>query len=87
MLTVEFSPDEVGSIHRHNAHMFVYMLEGSIVMQVRGGKEETLGPGQSFYESPTDIHVVGKNASASKAAKFLVVFIKNKGAQPVLPAE
>jgi quercetin dioxygenase-like cupin family protein len=67
--------------------MFVYMLEGSIVMQVRGGKEETLGPGQSFYESPTDIHVVGKNASASKAAKFLVVFIKNKGAQPVLPAE
>jgi quercetin dioxygenase-like cupin family protein len=87
MLTVELSPGEAGAIHRHNAHTFVYVLEGSIVMQVRGGKEATLGPGETFYESPADIHVVGKNASATKPAKFLVVFVKNKGAPPLVPAE
>ena len=63
------------------------MLEGSIVMQVRGGKEVTLTPGQTFYEGPDDVHVVGRNASATEPAKFLVVLIKNKGAPVLVPAE
>jgi quercetin dioxygenase-like cupin family protein len=72
MLTVEYAPGASSSKHRHNAHTFVYVLEGSIVMQVEGGKETTLGPGQTFYESPDDIHTVSKNASNSQPAKFLV---------------
>ncbi|HEY3582166.1 MAG TPA: cupin domain-containing protein, partial [Pyrinomonadaceae bacterium] len=59
MITVEYPPGSVDPIHRHNAHAFVYVLEGSIVMQVKGGKEVTLTPGQTFYEGPNDIHVVG----------------------------
>jgi len=70
-------------IHRHNAQAFVYVLEGSIVMQLRGGEQVTLTPGQTFYEGPDDVHVVGRNASSTKPAKFLVLLIKNKGA-PVL---
>jgi quercetin dioxygenase-like cupin family protein len=70
---------------RHNAHTFVYVLEGSIVMQVEGGKAVTLGPGQTFYESPEDIHAASKNASDSQPAKFLVFFVKDKGAQLVVP--
>ena len=80
MLTVEYPPGASSSKHRHNAHTFVYVLEGSIVMQVEGGKETTLGPGQTFYESPDDVHVVSKNASNSQPAKFLVFFVKDKGA-------
>src|SRR6266566_1524714 len=75
-------PDEVyaeAREHRHNAHTFVYVLEGSVVMQVKGGKEVTLGPGQTFYESPDDIHTVSKNASDTKPARFLVFFVKQKG--------
>jgi quercetin dioxygenase-like cupin family protein len=87
MLTVEYAPGASSAIHRHNANTFVYVLEGSIVMQVRGGKEVTLGPGQTFYESPDDIHTVSKNASATKPAKFLVLFVKEKGAPGTVPAK
>jgi quercetin dioxygenase-like cupin family protein len=87
MITVDYPPGAVESIHRHNAHAFVYVLEGSIIMQVRGGKETTLTPGQTFYEGPTDIHTVGRNASKTKPAKFVVVLVKQKGADVLLPAE
>jgi quercetin dioxygenase-like cupin family protein len=86
MLMVEYAPGGSSDKHRHNAHTFVYVLEGSIVMQVEGGKAVTLGPGQTFYESPEDIHAVSKNASDSQPAKFLVFFVKEKGAPPVIPA-
>jgi quercetin dioxygenase-like cupin family protein len=85
MITVEYPPGSVDPIHRHNAHAFVYVLEGSIIMQVKGGKEVTLTPGQTFYEGPNDVHVVGKNASTTKPAKFVVFFIKDKGAPVLVP--
>lgn len=87
MLTVEYAPGASSSKHRHNAHTFVYVLEGSVVMQVEGGKETTLGPGQTFYESPDDVHSVSKNASDSKPAKFLVFFVKDKGAPASVPVK
>ena len=83
MIIVDYPPGAVDPIHRHNAHAFVYVLEGSIIMQVKGGKEVTLTPGQTFYEGPDDVHVVGRNASSNKPAKFVVFFIKDKDA-PVL---
>jgi quercetin dioxygenase-like cupin family protein len=85
MITVVYPPGSSDPIHRHNAHAFVYVLEGSVVMQVKGGKEITLPPGQTFYEGPNDIHTVGRNASATKPAKFIVVLLKDKGAPVVLP--
>ena len=85
MITVEYPPGSTDPIHRHNAHGFIYVLEGSIVMQVRGGKEVTLKPGQTFYEGPDDVHVVGRNASQTKPAKFVVFFVKDKGAPIVVP--
>ncbi len=87
MVTVEYAPGASSAEHRHNAHTFVYVLEGSIVMQVKGGKEVTLVTGQTFYESPDDIHTVSKNASATKPAKFLVFFVKQKGAPASVPAK
>ena len=87
MYTVDFPAGFSSPIHRHNAQVSVYVLEGSVVMQVRGGKEITLSPGQSFYESPNDIHVVSRNASSTKPAKFLVFLIKEKGAPLVIPAK
>jgi quercetin dioxygenase-like cupin family protein len=87
MLTVEYPPGTVEHVHRHDAYAFVYVLEGTIVEQVRGGKEVTLTPGQTFYEGPDDVHTVGRNASATKPAKFLVVMLKKKGVDAVLPAE
>jgi quercetin dioxygenase-like cupin family protein len=87
MLTVEYPPGASSSKHRHNAHTFVYVLEGSIVMQVEGGKAVTLGPGQTYYESPDDIHTVSKNASDSQPAKFLVFFVKDKGAPASIPVK
>ena len=86
MITVDYPPGAVDPIHRHNAHAFVYVLEGSIIMQVKGGKEVTLTPGQTFYEGPDDVHVVGRNASSTKPAKFVVFFIKEKGAPVLVPA-
>src|SRR5690348_18107221 len=85
MVTVEYPPGSSDPIHRHNAYGFIYVLEGSIVMQVRGGKEVTLTPGQTFYEGPDDVHVVGRNASQTKPAKFVVFFVKDKGAPIVVP--
>ena len=86
MITVEYPPGSSDPIHRHNAHAFVYVLEGSIIMQVKGGKEVTLTPGQTFYEGPGDVHVVGRNASSTKPAKFVVFLVKDKGAPAVVPA-
>jgi quercetin dioxygenase-like cupin family protein len=87
MYTVDFPAGFSSPVHRHNAQVSVYALEGSVVMQVRGGKEITLRPGQSFYEGPNDIHVVSRNASATKSAKFLVFLIHKKGAPLVIPAK
>ena len=87
MYTVDFPPGFSSPVHRHNAQVSVYVLEGSVVMQVRGGKEVTLRPGQSFYEDPNDIHVVSRNASSTKSAKFLVFLIHKKGAPLVIPAK
>jgi quercetin dioxygenase-like cupin family protein len=86
MITVEYAPGGSDPIHRHHAHGFIYVLEGSIVMQVKGGKEVTLNPGETFYEGPEDVHVVGRNASNTKPAKFLVFLFKDKGA-PILVLE
>ena len=87
MVTVEYPPGSSDPIHRHNAYGFIYVLEGSIVMQVRGGKETTLTAGQTFYEGPDDVHVVGRNASQTKPAKFVVFFVKDKGAPVLVPAK
>lgn len=81
MITVDYAPGAADPVHRHLAHAFVYVLEGSIVMQVKGGKEVTLTAGQSFYEGPKDIHTVGRNASTTQPAKFLVLLIKKKKAE------
>ena len=86
MITVVYPPGSSDPIHRHNAHAFVYVLEGSIVMQVKGGKETILTPGQTFYEGPDDVHIVGRNASQTKPAKFVVFLVKDKGAPVQLPA-
>lgn len=87
MITVEYPPGATDPIHRHNAHAFVYVLEGSIVMQLKGGKEVTLTPGQTFYEGPDDVHIVGRSASKTKPAKFLVFLVKNKGAPVLVPVK
>jgi quercetin dioxygenase-like cupin family protein len=87
MITVVYPPGAADPIHRHNAHAFLYVLEGSIVMQVKGGKEDTLTPGQSFYEGPNDIHAVGRNASGTKPAKFVVFLVKDKGAPVLIPVK
>ena len=87
MLTVEYPPGGSDPVHRHNAYGFIYVLEGSVVMQVRGGKETILTPGQSFYEGPDDVHVVGRNASQTKPAKFVVFLVKDKGAPLLVPAK
>jgi quercetin dioxygenase-like cupin family protein len=85
MITVEYPPGSSDPVHRHNAHGFIYVLEGTVVMQVKGGKEVTLTAGQSFYEGPDDIHVVGRNASQTKPAKFVVFLVKDKGAPVLIP--
>ena len=87
MITVEHAPGGSSAIHRHNAHAFIYVLEGSVIMQLKGGKEVTLTPGQAFYEGPDDVHLVDRNASTTEPAKFVVVLIKNKGAPALVPAE
>jgi quercetin dioxygenase-like cupin family protein len=87
MITVEYPPGSSDPVHRHNAHAFVYVLEGSVVMQVKGGKEVTLTPGQTFYEGPNDVHVVGRNASTTKPARFVVFLVKDKGAPVLVPVK
>jgi quercetin dioxygenase-like cupin family protein len=83
MISVVYPPGAKDPVHRHQAHALLYVLEGSIVMQVKGGKEVTLTPGQTFYEGPNDIHTVGRNASNTQLAKFIVVLVKEKG-RPLL---
>ena len=87
MITVEYPPGAQDPIHRHNAHAFVYVLKGSIIMQVKGGQPVTLTPGQTFYEGPDDIHVVGRNASTTKPAKFIVFLVKDKDAPVLIPVK
>jgi quercetin dioxygenase-like cupin family protein len=87
MITVEYPPGGSDPIHRHNAQAFVYVLEGSVVMQVKGGKQVTLTPGQTFYEGTDDIHLVGRNASTTQPAKFLVFLVKDKGAPVLVPVK
>jgi len=87
MIVVEYPPGATDPIHRHNAHAFVYVLEGSVVMQLKGGKEVTLKPGQTFYEGPDDVHIVGRSADKTKPAKFVVFLIKDKGAPVFVPVK
>jgi quercetin dioxygenase-like cupin family protein len=87
MITVEYAPGGSDPVHRHNAQGFIYVLEGSVVMQLEGGKPTILTPGQTFYEGPDDIHVVGRNASNSKPAKFLAFLVKDKGAPSLVPVK
>lgn len=87
MIAVDYPPGTVEHVHRHNAQALVYVVDGSVIMRVRGGKQVTLTPGQTFYEGPNDIHTVGRNASATKPAKFVVVLLKKKDAPLQLPAE
>jgi quercetin dioxygenase-like cupin family protein len=85
MITVVYPPGASDPVHRHNAQGFIYVLEGSVVMQVRGGREVTLTAGQTFYEGPDDVHVVGRNASKTEPAKFVVFLVKDKGAPVLIP--
>ena len=87
LLKVEYPPGAVDPVHRHDAHVFVYVLAGSVVMQVEGKAPVTLGPGQTFAEGPDDVHLVGRNASTTEPASFLAFLVKNEGAPPVLPAK
>jgi quercetin dioxygenase-like cupin family protein len=87
MIAVEYPPGASDPIHRHNAHAFLYVLDGSIVMQVKGGEPVTLTPGQTFYEGPNDVHIVGRNASNTKPAKFIVFLVKDKSAPVLIPVK
>ena len=87
MLTVTYPPGGSDPVHRHNAHGFIYVLEGSIVMGVKGGEPVTLTRGQTFYEGPDDIHTVSRNASKTKPAKFLVFLLKDKDAPVLVPVK
>ena len=87
MILVEHAPGGSSPVHRHNAHAMVYVLEGSVVMQVKGGQQVTLTPGQTFYEGPDDVHILDRNASRTKPAKFVVVLIKDKGAPALVPVK
>ena len=85
VITVNYAPGASDAIHRHDAHAVVYVLDGEVEMQVRGGTLRRLGPGQVFYESPEDVHTISRNASKTKPAKFVVFFIKNEGAPILTP--
>ena len=82
--TVDFAPGEVSQPHRHNADLFVYVLEGSVITQVKGGNAQTVHAGEVFYESPTDLHIVSRNASETEPAKLLVFYVKAKGTPPTV---
>src|SRR4051794_32874625 len=79
---VVLSPGEIVPPHRHNANVFAYVLEGSVITQVKGGNPQTVHAGEVFYESPTDVHVESRNASTTQPATLLVFFVKNTGAPP-----
>jgi quercetin dioxygenase-like cupin family protein len=84
MEIVDFAPGEASQPHRHNADLFVYVLEGSVITQVKGGSPQTVHAGGVFYESPTDLHIVSRNASKTQPAKLLVFYVKAKGAPPTV---
>ncbi|WP_456281190.1 cupin domain-containing protein [Cupriavidus sp. JZ107] len=87
MIVVDYAPGGADPVHRHDAHGFVYVLEGSIVMGVKGGKEVTLKAGETFHEGPNDIHTVGRNASKTQPAKFVVFLLKKQGAPILTPVK
>ena len=87
LIAVEYPPGGSDPVHRHNAHAFVYVLEGSVMMQVKGGKQVTLTPGQTFYEGSNDVHIVGRNASKTQPAKFVVFLVKDKDAPVLVPVK
>ena len=87
MITVEYPPGWSDPVHRHNAHALVYVLEGSIVMGLNGAKSVTLTPGQTFYEGPNDIHTLGRNASKTAPAKFVVFLLKERNAPVLIPVK
>jgi quercetin dioxygenase-like cupin family protein len=87
MLSVEYQPGGSSPIHRHDANAFVYVLEGAIVMQVKGGEEVTVAAGETYYENPSDIHLISRNASKTNSAKFIVVLLKKKDTPAVIPLE
>jgi quercetin dioxygenase-like cupin family protein len=87
MFLVDYPPGASSAAHRHDAHVFVYVIQGSVVMQVKGGPELTLKAGETFYENPDDVHVVSRNASATEPAKFIAFFVKSKGAPVVSPVK
>ena len=87
VITVDYAPGAVDAIHRHDAHAVIYVLDGEVEMQVRGGKVQRFGPGQVFYESPGDVHTVSRNASKTKPAKFVVFFVKTEGAPILTPVQ
>jgi quercetin dioxygenase-like cupin family protein len=87
MITVEYPPGGVDPVHTHDAQAMVYVLEGSIVMQLKGGTPVTLKPGETFYEGPDDVHIVGRNASRTAPARFIVVLVKQKGAPILKPVD
>ena len=81
---VDFAPGEASQVHRHNCDLFVYVLEGSVVTQLKGGSPQTVNTGGVFYESPTDIHIVSRNASETQPAKLAVFYVKAKGTPPTV---
>jgi quercetin dioxygenase-like cupin family protein len=85
MISVEYAPGGEDPVHRHDAHAIVYVLEGSIIMGVKGGKEVTLKAGDTFYEGPADLHTVGRNASKTKPAKFVAFLVKDKAKPALIP--
>jgi quercetin dioxygenase-like cupin family protein len=87
MVTVEYAPGGADEVHRHNADAIVYVLEGSVIEQVKGGKPDTLTAGETFFEGPEDVHIVGRNASDTQPAKILAILVKKKGAPPLVPAK
>jgi quercetin dioxygenase-like cupin family protein len=87
MISVEYAPGASEPVHRHSAYVFVYVVEGAVVMQIRGGKDMTLKAGQTFYEAPTDVHVIARNASTTKPAKFIAFLVKDKDAPTHIPAK
>jgi quercetin dioxygenase-like cupin family protein len=87
MIEVSYPPGAQDVAHRHDAHAFVYVLEGQIVMQLKDKPAVTLKAGQTFYEGPTDVHVVGRNASNTEPARFVVVLLKGKGAPVLTPVK
>lgn len=87
LVLVEYAPGASSPEHRHNAYVFVYVLEGRLVMQLKGGEEVIIGPGQTFFESPQDVHAVSRNASITAPARFLAFLVKDNGAQITMPTD